>query len=246
MRAHALLILAQLGLAACAAVAPPPPRDVDLRPQFEAYGLPPRSQGPRPTCSMFATTSAFEFAYAKATGRGERLSAEYVNWAANAANGRTDDGDFFHFALSGYERFGVCSEASWPYAAKFAGEAPPPDALVDAGRHLATTGAGLAVRWIRPIGGEPGVTDAQFAELLATLRRGYPIAAGAAHSRLLVGWREDPAAKGGGVFLTLDSALARFAEVDAEFVKTKVCDAFVVERREDAPAVAPAGRPGAP
>lgn len=220
------------------APAPPPPKvplsPTDLRPQFAAYGLPPRSQGPRPTCSIFATVGAFEFACAKATGRGERLSAEYCNWAANAATGRNDDGDFFHFALAGYDRFGICSEAKHPYAKAFADAVPPPDALVDAGKHLAAVGTKVAVRWVRPIGGGPGLDEAQFADLLATLAKGWPVAAGAAHSRLLVGYRDDAAAPGGGVFLTLDSALVAFAEVSAEFVKTKVCDAFTVEVRPPA------------
>lgn len=201
----------------------------DLRPQLEQFGLMPRSQGPRPTCSIFTTVAAFEFAYAKATGKGERLSAEYLNWAANAATERHDDGDFFHFALAGYDRFGICGEDKQPYAKKFADEVPPPDALVDAGKHLATVGTKVTVRWIRPIGGGAGLDDAQYADVLATLAKGWPVAAGSAHSRLLVGYHDDAQAAGGGVFLTLDSALARFAEVSAEFVKTKINDAFVVE-----------------
>jgi hypothetical protein len=227
------------------APAPPPPvplSPTDLRPQFAAYGLPPRSQGPRPTCSIFATVGAFEFACAKATGRGERLSAEYCNWAANAATGRNDDGDFFHFALAGYERFGICSEERQPYAAGFANDPPPPDALVDAGRRLAAVGSRITVRWIRPIGGGPGLSAAQFDDVLATLANGYPIAAGAAHSRLLVGYREDPQAPGGGTFTTIDSALAAFGEVSAEFVRTQVCDAFVVEVTGTTGTAAP-GRP---
>lgn len=222
-------------LAACAAVpaltpSPPPVQQpTDLRPQFAAYGLPPRHQGPRPTCSIFTTVGAFEFAFARATSRGERLSAEYCNWAANAATGRSDDGDFFHCALAGWQRFGMCREALHPYAAQFANVPPPPDALVDAGQLVASTGARVAVRWIRPIDGGKGLSAAQFDDALATLAAGYPIAAGSAHSRLLVGYRQDAAAPGGGTFLTLDSALGAFAEVSAEFVRTQVNDAFVVE-----------------
>lgn len=206
-----------------------PAGDVDLRPQFAAFNLPPRPQGARPTCSIFTTVAAIEFAFARATGRGERLSADYCNWAANAANARHDDGDFFHFALSGFVRFGICSEAAWPYAAQFRGdELPPPDALVDAGRHDAAQRA-VRVRWIRPIAERPGLSDAEFDEVLATLRLGWPVAAGSGHSRLLVGYRVDATADGGGVFLTLDSALARFAEVPAAFVRTQLYDVFVVE-----------------
>lgn len=222
-------------VAAAEAPPPAPPAESDLRPVFAELGLPPRSQGPRPTCSIFTTTAAFEFAYARATGHGERLSAEFCNWAANAATGRRDDGDFFHCALAGYERFGICPDEQLPYAAQFDPQlVPSPDALVAAGRHLGGAGERLRVRWVRPIGGGPGLSDAQFADVLATLAAGWPIAAGASHSRLLVGYHSDPAAAGGGVFYTLDSALARFAEVTAQYVKEQVCDAFVVE-------VAPAG-----
>lgn len=212
-----------------AAATRPLPAEVDLRPQFAAFGLLPRGQGPRPTCSVFTVTAAFEFAFARASGRGERLSAEYLNWAANAATGRTDDGDFFHFTLTGYERFGACRDELMPYGALFTGAAPSPDALVDAGRHLGAFGSVVAVRWVRPIGGAPGLSEAQFEELKRTLAAGWPVAAGAAHSRLLVGYRLDAAAPGGGVFLTLDSALAAYAEVTAEYVRTQVCDAFTVE-----------------
>ncbi len=171
----------------------------------------------------------FEFAYARAAGSGERLSPEYCNWGANAATGRSDDGDFFHHALQGVARFGLCREELWPYGAAFAANATPSaDALVDGGRHAAAA-SGLRVRWVRPIGGGAGLSAAQYEDLLATLRRGWPIAAGSSHSRVLVGYRADAAAPGGGVFLTLDSAVGGFAEVSAEFVRERINDAFVVE-----------------
>jgi hypothetical protein len=230
-------------LAACQSPpppAPPPPLSpTDLRPQFVAFGLPPRGQGHRPTCSIFTTVSAFEFAFARATGHGERLSVEYANWAANAATGRQDDGDFFHSALAGYERFGICSEALQPYGPRFANVPPSPDALVDAGRRLAAAGPKVTVRWIRPIGGGAGLTDAQFDDVRRTLAAGFPVATGSAHSRLLVGYRDDPAAPGGGTFLTLDSGQNAFAEVSAEYVRTAICDAFVVEATLAATAATP-------
>ena len=101
---------------------------------------------------------------------------------------------------------------------------------MEAGRRLALDGPKVRVRWIRPIeSGSQGLTDAQFDDVLRTLAAGYPVAAGSAHSRLLVGYREEPSAAGGGVFVTLDSALASFAEVSAEYVRTQINDAFVVE-----------------
>jgi hypothetical protein len=212
---------------------PPPaplPAEVDLRPQFLAYGLAPRAQGGRPTCSVFTVAAAFEFAFARLRGRGERLSVEYLNWAANAATGRRDDGDFFHCVLAGYERFGVCPDALLPYADKFLPESvPPPDALVAGGRLRAEAGDRLRVRWLRPLGNGPGLDAVQFDLVRRTLARGWPVAAGSGHSRLLVGYRDDGARAGGGAFLTLDSGLARFAEVDYEFVRTQINDAFAVE-----------------
>jgi hypothetical protein len=222
-------VLASIVLAACG-TAPEPAPGVDLRPDFELLGLQPRAQGGRPTCSIFATVAVFEFACARATGTAPRLSVEYCNWAANAATGSGEDGGFFHCALAGWERFGLCRDALWPYGSSFdASSLPSPDALVDGGAHRATVAGRLHVRWIRPNDGKPGLTGEQFRAVVAALRAGWPVAAGAGHSRVLVGYREDSSAPGGGVFLTLDSGLGRFGEVPASFVRDDVCDAFVVE-----------------
>lgn len=203
--------------------------DSDLRPQFATFGLPPRGQGPRPTCSIFTTVAVFEFALAKLRGRGQRLSVEYANWAANAATGRSDDGDFFHCALAGFETYGACRDELWPYAATFpANTTPPPPALVDGGRLLGEAGSHLQVRWLKPPDGKQGLDDAQFAAVQQALADGWPVAAGSGHSRVLVGYRNDATAPGGGVFLTLDSALAAFAEVSAAYVRQELFDVFVV------------------
>lgn len=234
--AHAFVLGA---LAACARVTPreptrvepPLPASVDLRPRFEALGLVPRAQGPRPTCSIFTTTAALEFACARSAGRGTRLSVEYVNWAANAATGRDDDGDFFHNALAGFERYGACPEDALPYAPQFdARLAPPPDALVAGGRLLATTGARLRVRWILPWqAGRSGLDDAQFEDARRTLAAGWPVAAGSSHSRLLVGYADDASKPGGGAFHTIDSGTGAYGEVDYEFARTRINDAFTIE-----------------
>src|SRR5215467_6925020 len=49
---------------------------IDLRPTFESFGLVPRQQGARPTCSVFTMASAIEFAVAKRQGHTPRLSVE--------------------------------------------------------------------------------------------------------------------------------------------------------------------------
>ena len=211
------------------APAPAPPRDSDLRSEFTQLGLLPRAQGPRPTCSIFTTVAVLEFAASRASGATQRLSVDYCNWAANAANGRADDGDFFHFALSGYERFGICRDELLPYGAKFdAAATPPAEALVDGGRHLAALRPQLRVRWIRPSDGKPGLSDAQFADVVSTLANGWPVAAGSGHSRVLVGYRADTT-PAGGTFVTLDSALGGFGEVPAAFVRNELYDVFTVE-----------------
>ena len=77
-------------LAACAAAPGSPdaaPTAIDLRPQFLARGLPPRHQGSRPTCSIFTTVAAIEYAlaaYAEVEGAKLRLRA----LVGNAARGQ--------------------------------------------------------------------------------------------------------------------------------------------------------------
>lgn len=204
---------------------------VDLRPELAALGLLPRPQGARGTCSVFTACSAIEVALAKLRGRPQRLSVEFLNWAASQAAGAPSDGAFFHNALAGFERFGLCSEEEMPYLEVYdPALAPSPAALAQAAALREESRAGLAVHWIVPW--EPnrfGVNDAQFAAIKAALDRGFPVAAGSGHSRLLVGYRDDPALPGGGAFLTQDSALARFDEVSYEFVRKEVADVFWVE-----------------
>jgi hypothetical protein len=72
------------------------------------------------------------------------------------------------------------------------------------------------------------------------LAKGYPVAAGSGHSRLLVGYKDDASAAGGGAFLTEDSALNRFDQVTYEFVRTQVADVFWIEAVPDTAAPAPA------
>jgi hypothetical protein len=204
---------------------------VDLRAEFESLGLGPRPQGGRGTCSVFTTCSALEWAIARQRNRPERLSAEFLNWAASQAAGGPSDGAFFHNALAGFERFGLCAESSMPYSETYdASLAPSPEALAEGEELLRNCRAGLVVHWIVPwVPNRFGLSDAEFDEVKAVLARGYPVAAGSGHSRLLVGYREDPALPGGGAFLTMDSALARFDEVSYDFVRKEVADVFWVE-----------------
>ncbi len=103
----AALLAAALLLPAPAPAGDALPAAVDLRPKFEAWGLAVRGQADRPTCSVFTVVAAIEYAVARARGRGEPMSVEFANWAANRACGHADDGSFFHDVWKGYEESGI-------------------------------------------------------------------------------------------------------------------------------------------
>lgn len=217
--------------AARAAAPPRKPTAVDLRPALMSMQLVPRGQGPRGTCSVFTTCSAIEFALARLRGKPERLSVEFLNWSGGKFAGAPSDGNFFHNALGGFQRFGICAESEMPYRAAFdPSVAPSEDALASAKNVKSALFDRLSIRWIVPWHPNRfGVDDAQFAEIQSVLALGFPVAAGSGHSRLLVGYRDDPKIPGGGAFLTLDSALAQFSEVTYEFVKKDVADVFWID-----------------
>lgn len=212
----------------------PSPTAVDLRAEFTKFGLAPRSQGARPTCSVFTVVSTLEFALAKATGEGRRFSPEFANRAKNLVRNGAYDGGFFHDILDGLAVHGIVAEASFPYTAGFdpKAKAAIDDAALakESGAMKALIAARLKLAWIKPwSSSEKGLDDAQFARVKDVLARGLAVGTGMAHSRTLVGYRDDAAAKGGGVFLTLDSGSGTFSEVTFEFVKTELYDVFCFE-----------------
>lgn len=213
--------------------APLRPASVDLRAELIARGLTPRPQGGRGTCSIFTACSAFEFALAKHTGVNTRMSPEYLNWAGAQAIGQPSDGNFFHNAIAGWEQSGLCADELMPYQPSYdPARMPSPEAAASAAQIRAQSRETIAVHWIVPwVPDRFGVDAAQFDTIKEVLASGYPVAAGSGHSRLLVGYRDDPAAAGGGVFITEDSALNRFDEVTYDFVRTQVADAFWVQAR---------------
>ena len=214
-----------------AASAPAQPTSVDLRPRLKELELLPRAQGARGTCSIFTTCEAIEFALAVHRGKALRLSPEFLNWAAGQAAGQPSDGNFFHNALAGFEKHGICAEANMPYQTSFdAARTPSDDAAAEAARIRDESHEALKVHWIVPWqSAKVGVNDEQFAKIKRVLALGYPVAAGSGHSRLLVGYRDDASIAGGGTFISEDSALNRFDEVTYEFVRTQVADVFWVE-----------------
>src|SRR5688572_4910177 len=113
----ALLVLGVVALAVLQETAARPaarsdspdlPKAVDLRPRFWEWGLGPRRQGARGTCSVFTMVGALEYAAAQRQGRGTYLSVEFLNWAGHKAVGREADGGFFSDLWKGYRAYGVC------------------------------------------------------------------------------------------------------------------------------------------
>lgn len=150
------------------------------------------------------------------------LSVEFLNWAANKTGGDTQDGGFFSDLWKGYAAYGVCSAQDMPYATRFDPAArPEPAALADAKTRL---GLGLHLNWIKEWDVKTGLTDAHLAGIKTALSKGWPVCGGFrwpkqerwvddvlqlcsadavrdGHSVLLVGYRDDPALPGGGVFI---------------------------------------------
>lgn len=201
-----------------------PTWEIDLRPQLERWNLKPRSQGSRPTCSVFTTVAAIEYAYAKKRGKGVELSVEYLDWAGdNVINNHANDGAFFHNALAGFEKFGICPEKDMPYQAEYDGSRIPDKNATSDAQGIANLG--LKTHWIKRWDNTKPMTENQFQAVLKTLKDGYPVAAGSDHSRLLIGYRTSD----GGTFETKDSGIGGYGEVPFEFVKSHVYDAFWVE-----------------
>lgn len=200
---------------------------VDLRPQAAAKGLTVRSQGARPTCTLFATTFLIEYMQAFSARGDHHGSVEYMVWAANEAMGKADDGAFFEDVVAGYSKHGAVADAILPYGSTFTGAAP--------GEAVRLQGLGnrqLTGEMIRPWDGSYGVSDAQIETMKAYLRAGVPVAGGFRltgtpetvtigdvqiwntlpnldglywHSMAVVGYQLAPAADGGGYFIIRNS-----------------------------------------
>lgn len=203
-------------------VAPAIPAQVDLRPVLERFGLSPRLQGARPTCSVFTVVGALEFAVAKKQGSTPRLSVEFLNWASNKACSDSQDGGFFSDLWKGFATYGICAETEMRYEEKFAPTRQPSDAaLTDARTRLSL---GLQLHWIKPWDVKTGLTPAAWTAIKQTLASGWPVCSGLrwpkqerwvadllqlcpatdvrdGHSVLLVGYRDDAAQPGGGILL---------------------------------------------
>jgi C1A family cysteine protease len=202
------------------------PARIDLRPEFAKWKLTQRRQGARGTCSVFATVESVEFAVSRSTGKSSRLSVEFANWAANAATGRSDDGDFFHNIIRGIGKYGVCTEEAMPYQRHFSPtNAPSAEAIAQAKEFHAA--APLAFHWIKPWDRKAGLNDADVWHIKSVLANGWPVSAGSGHSIVFVGYEDDVALPGGGRFLVADSNLKE-RDITYAAAKKRMCDLFWV------------------
>lgn len=241
------LLAGALATVSAVASADPLPSQVDLRPAFERFGLPPKSQGKRGCCSLFAMCGVLEFEFALSTGaHGERLSEEYLNWASHRSNGRTTDGSFFSDGLRGLRMHGLCSEALMPYAPEYDPEIQPSEhATRDAAARKDIAGL-----WIKSWDVETGMTPKMLARIKGEIASGHPVAIGMrwpkresydsanvlavpapedvfdGHSIVLVGYRDDDSEPGGGVFTFRNSAGSGWRESGCAYLPYAYVEAY--------------------
>ena len=130
--------------------------EVDLRPRFAELGLYAKSQGRRPSCSVFAVVSALEFQNAELLGHPEKLSEEYLIWATrkilgraqsaastpapdannHPATGDEDEGFALTDVVTALRTYGIAPEAQMPdtLGRKMQDISEPSAALVDEAR----------------------------------------------------------------------------------------------------------------
>lgn len=204
-------------------------RRADLRPNLARWGIQPRRQGRRGTCSVFVTAETLEYALARKLDQGTHLSIEYLNWACNQVIGNKtrDRGQFFHHLLKGFEEYGICPEEDMPYVAKFDPDYQPSDEARRKAMEIKQQG--FVTHWINPLKKQAGLTDEQMAQIRGVLDNGWPVAAGSHHSILLVGYIDDPAHPGGGIFIARDSGSGGYNERTYAWVEEKIGDVFWVE-----------------
>jgi hypothetical protein len=193
-------------------------------------------------------TGALEHAAATRRGRGTRFSVEFLNWAANKVGVNAADGGFFSDLWNGYATHGICPEEDMPYRPQFDRRLQPDEtALAHAKEALSLD---LELHWIKEWDPGKGLTQAQLVEVKRALSRGWPVCGGFlwpkreewkdgvlqicpreavrdGHSVLLVGYREEAGAPGGGLFLIRNSSgPSRDGYLTFEYILTYMNDAL--------------------
>ncbi len=126
--------------------------EVDLRQRFLQLELGVKSQGRRPSCSIFAVVSALEFLNADSTGRAEKFSEEYLIWAVRQtvqrifpSGGATEDvaedadtGFSLSEVVDALRTYGIPLQSTMPntFGSAISGiETPPPAIVAEARNH---------------------------------------------------------------------------------------------------------------
>ncbi len=165
------------------------PPQVDLRPEFEKFGLPAVAQGNRDTCTTFADTALAEFESARHPRLSEGTqddgqpgpgddpkpsSEEFLIWAGNEASGIAGDQAMFWKSVHGLQTFGICPAELMPYKhVNNPIERPSREALRAARAHK-----NWVVHWIKRWNSTTGLTDREMMSIKEALAKGHPVATG--------------------------------------------------------------------
>lgn len=248
----------------------PLPKHVDLRLQFAKFGMPPRVQGARDTCSLFAITGVAEYELAKtSTVRSPRLSEEYLVWAANEATGLAGDQAMFIEAAQGLTRLGICPATAMPYQP----QSDPQRTPSEAAREEAGRSGHWSVHWIKRWNVNTGMSPAELTAIKTELAADHPVAIGMrwpkeprlsalhilertpasevrdGHSVVLVGYQDDPNSSASGSFTVRNSegpdwGIEGYAYFPYSYITEFGNDALAL-RHDPAPADAPRYRSAA-
>ena len=239
------------------------PESVDLRTDFRERKLPPRHQGKRGACQVFAFLGVAEY-HLSPPGRPVDLSEQFLMWSANEAKG-LDRTEGFNpdLLIVGLQKHGVCVEKLMPYVATNTKIiSPHPAARTDAAsrRHICVE---TIKHWTRPIGfdktvlaalrdcldsGQPvtvtlcwpfGLPDNQIHDKQFFLLDRKVQADKNGHGVILVGYTRDASVPGGGYFLIRNAwgttfADAGYAKVTFAFAIKYGIDAYRVTIRQPA------------
>jgi len=227
------------------------PSHVDLRPEFDKFGLECHAQGPRDTCSLFAVTALADFESARDTaGPHPALSEEFAIWAAKKATGKKHDQAMFYEATHGLNVLGICRSDLMHYVEKSnPAERPSAQALADA----RVRSQRWHVHWIKRWDVKHHLTDEELTAIKHAIAHHHPVACGMrwpksvkgyqilgvpgkeqvfdGHSVALVGYDDDPRKHDGGVFRFRNSDGPHWGErgyglVSYAYVRTYANDAL--------------------
>ncbi|WP_425397194.1 C1 family peptidase [Aeoliella sp.] len=200
------------------------PASVDLRSQFESFGLECWHQGERNTCSLFAITACANYAWLTAgETTSPSLSEEFLVWAANEATGRRGDQAMFYEAVQGLNELGIPSESSCSYHRTGETSRPAESTIAEAQQ----TSGRWRPHWIKLWSLQSGLSEEQFTSIKQTLAAGRPVACGLrwprskkpedllkvptaaevrdGHSIVFVGYQDDDHTPGGGYLVFRNS-----------------------------------------